>query len=336
MLPAGSTRRTRMRRKVARCARSLMEVAFAAQEANSLGMSGLQLRGAYTALVTPFTKDGSAIDWDAFDALVTGQLDGGIAGLVPCGTTGETPTLTDAEQREVIQRTVKLAKGKVPILAGTGSNNTKKSIDASKAALEAGADAVMIVMPYYNKPSQAGMVHHVETLARELPCPIVLYNVPGRTGVELSVPSMLAILDRCPNVVGMKDATGNVLWCQSVLSKAGDRLSVLCGDDALSVPCISVGAKGLISVSSNAIPELVVSAVEHALAGRSEEARAEHHRLLDFHSLMFEEPNPAPVKLAMELLGLGSSMTRSPMLPAGSAVRDQLVGVLSDLGLSVR
>src|SRR5690606_31991264 len=134
--------------------------------------------------------------------------------------------------------------------------------------------------------------------ARQLPCPIVLYNVPSRTGVELSVPSMLAILDRCPNVVGMKDATGNVVWCQSLLAKAADRVSVLCGDDALSIPCISVGAKGLISVSSNAVPELVVSAVEHALAGRFEQARAEHHRLLDFHTLMFEEPNPAPVKLA--------------------------------------
>ncbi|MCA9626088.1 MAG: 4-hydroxy-tetrahydrodipicolinate synthase [Myxococcales bacterium] len=299
-------------------------------------MAQLKLEGTFTALVTPFSADGAEVDFEAYERQVEHQVRSGVRGLVPCATTSETPTLTEEEQVELIRRTAKVAAGKVPVLAGTGSSSTKKTLKDSLAALEAGADAVMIVMPYYNKPSQAGMVHHVETLARELPCPIVLYNVPGRTGVELSVPSMLAILDRCPNVVGMKDATGNVLWCQSVLSKAGDRLSVLCGDDALSVPCISVGAKGLISVSSNAIPELVVSAVEHALAGRSEEARAEHHRLLDFHALMFEEPNPAPVKLAMELLGLGSSMTRSPMLPAGSAVRDQLVGVLSDLGLSVK
>ncbi|MGE0321898.1 MAG: 4-hydroxy-tetrahydrodipicolinate synthase [Polyangiaceae bacterium] len=298
-------------------------------------MAQLKLEGTFTALTTPFTADGEHVDFEAYKRQVEHQVRSGVRGLVPCATTSETPTLTDEEQVEVIRCTVKIAAGKLPVLAGTGSNSTTKTLKDSLAAVDAGADAVMIVMPYYNKPSQAGMVHHIEELARQLPCPIVLYNVPARTGVELSVASMLAILDRCPNVVGMKDATGNVLWCQSVLSKAGDRLSVLCGDDALSIPCISVGAKGLISVSSNAIPELVVSAVEHALAGRFDQARAEHHRLLDFHGLMFEEPNPAPVKLAMELLGLGSAMTRSPMLPAGLAVREQLVGVLSDLGLSV-
>lgn len=330
MLPAGSTRRTRMRRKVARCARSLMEVAFAAQEANSLGMSGLQLRGAYTALVTPFTKDGSAIDWDAFDALVTGQLDGGIAGLVPCGTTGETPTLTDAEQREVIQRTVKLAKGKVPILAGTGSNNTKKSIDASKAALEAGADAVMIVMPYYNKPNQEGMFQHVRTIAEAVGAPVVLYNIPGRTNVELSADSTLRLLDACKNVVGVKDATGNVAYCQEVLRRAGDRVTFMSGDDPLTLSMMAVGVKGVISVTSNIFPKQVSQVVTDVEAGNWEAARKKHLALYPVHKVLFIEPNPQVPKAVLAAKGRMNDAVRLPLVVASGAARETALKVVAE------
>jgi 4-hydroxy-tetrahydrodipicolinate synthase len=238
-------------------------------------MSTFSLRGTYTALVTPFDSDGSQIDWAAYEKLVAGQIEGGVSGLVPCGTTGETPTLTDAEQREVVQRTAALVRGKLPILAGTGTNNTKKSIDLSKAALEAGADAVMVVMPYYNKPSQEGMIRHVEVIAREVSAPIVLYNIPGRSGVELGVESFLRILERCPNVVGIKDATGNVLHCQELLRRAGERVSVVSGDDPLTLPLMSVGAKGVISVTSNLYPQEVSASVEDALLGRWEESPAQ-------------------------------------------------------------
>ena len=187
-------------------------------------MAAIRFEGAFTALVTPFTVDGSAIDWTAYEALVQSQVDAGVSGLVPCGTTGETPTLSDDEQRELVRRTRQVVGERLPLLVGAGSNDTAKSIKSSKAALQAGADAVMIVMPYYNKPSQAGMKRHVELIAQAVDAPIVLYNIPGRSGVSLAQDTLLKILDACPNVVALKDATGNVNFCQDVLLRAGDRL----------------------------------------------------------------------------------------------------------------
>ena len=196
------------------------------------------------------------------------SLQGGIAGLVPCGTTGEVPTLTDAEQRELIVRCKRIAKGRALVLAGTGSNNTKKSIEGARAAVDAGADAVMVVMPYYSKPSQEGLFQHVCAIAKSVSVPIVLYNIPGRSVVELSVDSSLRVLDACPNVLGFKDATGNVLHCQELLARAKRPVSILSGDDALTVPMMSVGATGVISVTSNVYPKEVSAMVKDALAGR--------------------------------------------------------------------
>jgi 4-hydroxy-tetrahydrodipicolinate synthase len=291
-------------------------------------MSTFSLRGVFTALVTPFDSDGSQIDWAAYEKLVAGQLAGGVSGLVPCGTTGETPTLSDAEQREVVQRTAALVRGKLPILAGTGTNNTKKSIDLSRAALEAGADAVMIVMPYYNKPSQEGMIRHVEVIAREVSAPIVLYNIPGRSAVELGVESFLRILDACPNVVGIKDATGNVLHCQELLRRAGDRVSVVSGDDPLTLPLMSVGAKGVISVTSNLYPQEMSASVEDVLLGRWEEALRKHRLLLPVHRALFLEPNPQPVKAALALKKRMHASVRLPMVEASEATRQMLVEVM--------
>lgn len=290
-------------------------------------MTKLALSGAFTALVTPFTTD-LEIDWPAFDRLVEGQIDGGISGLVPCGTTGETPTLTDSEQLAVIKRTVEIAKGRVPVMPGTGSFSTKKTIEASKAALDAGADAVMVVMPYYNKPSQEGMKRHVELVAKAVGAPVVLYNIPGRTGVELSVDTFLQILETCPNVVGVKDATGNVLRCQELLSRAGDRATVMSGDDGLTIPMMSVGARGVISVTSNVYPREVSECVAAAHAGHWDAARDKHLALVPVHAVMFLEPNPQAVKAALAQKGRMTTAVRPPMVEAGEATRAKVAAVM--------
>jgi 4-hydroxy-tetrahydrodipicolinate synthase len=198
--------------------------------------SPTSLTGAYTALVTPFTEDGSAVDFEALEGLIESQLAAGIRGLVPCGTTGESPTLTEAEQKLVVERTVKTARGRVPVIAGAGSFSTQKTIKTAQAALEAGADGVMIVMPYYNRPTQAGLVEHIAHVAQGVKGPVVLYNIPGRTGVDLGIEATESICARSPNVIGIKDATGNVLRCQEIVRRLGDRLAVMSGDDALHTP----------------------------------------------------------------------------------------------------
>ena len=241
---------------------------------------------------------------------------------MPCGTTGETPTLGPGEQAELIKKTVELAKGKATVLAGTGSNGTQKTIDASRTALEAGADAVMIVMPYYNKPSQAGLVHHVELVAKAVEAPVVLYNIPGRCMVNLAVESVLRILDSCSNVVGLKDATNNVLHCQKLLAKAGDRISVVSGDDGLTLPLMSVGAKGIISVTGNVLPKPVVEVVKLVDKGYWEDARELHLSLLDVHAAMFKEPNPAPAKAVLAARGMMNATVRPPLVAASDGARE--------------
>lgn len=294
-------------------------------------MAAITLSGAFTAVVTPFNDDLSEIDWAAFEGLIQAQLAGGISGIVPCGTTGEAPTLSDSEQRELVKRTASLAKGKVPIFAGTGSNNTKKSIDASRAALEAGADGVMIVMPYYNKPSQEGMVRHVQAIAKEVGgAPIILYNIPGRTGIELTVESTLKLLDSSPNVVGIKDATGNVMWCQELLRRAASRVTLLSGDDPLTLPMMVVGAKGVISVTSNLLPREVSEVCADALAGRWDEAKKKHLALLPVHRAMFVEPNPQPVKAALALEGRMKPGVRLPLVEASAGCREAVARALEE------
>ena len=292
-------------------------------------MATLSIRGAYTALVTPFTEDGSAIDWCAYEKHVQAQLDGGVSGLVPCGTTGETPTLSSAEQRELIECTVRLAAGRVPVLAGAGSNNTQSSIQSARAALKAGADAVMLVMPYYNKPSQEGMRRHVQLVSEAIDAPIVLYNIPPRCAVELQVDTLLSILEVCPNVVAVKDATQNVNHCQEVLRQAADRVTVMSGDDPLTVPLMSVGAAGVISVTANLYPDRVAAVTADALAGRWDDARKKHFALLPVHRAVFVEPNPQPIKAALALRGRMTAAVRPPMVEASSACREQLRRVIN-------
>lgn len=280
--------------------------------------------GVYTALVTPFSADGSAIDWEAFDRSIEAQLQGGVTGLVPLGTTGETPTLSDTEQRELTRRTVELARGRTRVIVGTGSNDTKKAILASRAAIEAGADGVMVVAPYYNRPSQEGLFRHFTAIARDVGAPVVLYNIPGRTGVEIAVETLLRILDACPNVVGLKDATGNVNYCQELLQKASGRIVVLSGDDPLVLPLMSVGAQGVVSVTSNLYPRAMTELVADVLAGRYAEANRKNARLYPIHRALFCEPNPQPIKAALSLQGRMNATLRLPMIEASPETRARL------------
>lgn len=288
----------------------------------------LSLHGVYTALVTPFSADGSSIDFEAYEKLLAQQIEGGVSGLVPCGTTGESPTLTDAEQQELIRRTVRIAKGRVPVLAGTGSNSTKKSIESSKAAFEAGADGVMIVTPYYNKPSQEGLFRHVTEIAKAVSGPVVVYNIPGRSIVDMSVDTLLRILDACPNVVGIKDASGNAFFVQELMVKARGRIADLSGDDPLTLPMMAVGAQGVISVTSNLYPRQVSDVVADALAGKWADAERKSSALYSLHRAFFSEPSPAPIKAALALKGLMQPSVRLPILEATQACKDTLAQLI--------
>jgi len=292
-------------------------------------MADLILQGTFTAIVTPFSADGAALDLDALDRLVDAQIAGGVSGLVPCGTTGESPTLTDAEQIDVIQRVVARAKGRVPVLAGTGSFSTKKTVAASKAAVAAGADGVMVVMPYYNKPSQDGLRAHVLEVAASVDVPIVLYNIPGRSVVDLAAETSERICTEAANVVGMKEASGNVLRCQELVKRLGDRLTVLSGDDALTLPMMACGAKGVISVTSNVLPAATSRVTTLFRQGKLEEARRCHLALLEVHALMFAEPNPAPAKAALASMGMMTPAVRGPLLAAGEGLCARLKEALA-------
>ncbi len=291
-------------------------------------MESVRFRGTWTALVTPFEKGGEQIDFHALSRLVEQQIEGGIEGLVPCGTTGEAPTLTAAEQHEVIRVVVAVARGRVPVMAGTGSNSTAATIQASQAALKAGADAVMLVTPYYNKPSQDGMREHVLAVAAAVDCPIVLYNIPGRSVVDLGVPATVQICERAANVVGLKDASGNVLRCQELARALGDRLAILSGDDALTLPMMVCGVRGVISVTSNVLPAAVSAVTAYALVGEWEAARQAHFALAGLHAAMFVEPNPGPAKAALAWLGMMNDDVRLPLLAASEATRRLLAAEL--------
>lgn len=287
------------------------------------------LSGAFTALVTPF-NDAGEIDVPAYEALVERQIAGGISGLVPCGTTGETPTLTEQEQAELIKLTVNFAKGRVPVYAGTGSFSTKKTIEACKRALDAGATGVMVVMPYYSKPTQEGLVQHIVTVAKAAgDAPVILYNIPGRTGIDLLPDATERICEAAPNVIASKEATGNVLRCQELKRRLGERLTVLSGDDSLTVAMMAVGAKGVISVTSNVYPDKVSEIVALALAGKFGEALARQFEILPVHDAMFIEANPGPVKTVAALQGHMSAAVRLPLVPVTDATQAKLAAVIA-------
>jgi 4-hydroxy-tetrahydrodipicolinate synthase len=289
--------------------------------------------GCGTALVTPFTPAG-ALDEAGVRRLARRQIDAGIHFLVPCGTTGETPTLTADERNRVVEIVVSESSGRVPVLAGAGGYNTHEVIEAAQQMARAGADGILSVAPYYNKPTPEGLFQHYKAIADAVPLPIVVYNVPGRTGVNVDV-ATIARLSAVPNIVGVKEASGNVTqMCEICLAVPEDFL-VLSGDDALTLPVMSVGGRGIVSVVSNEVPAEMSRMVELAEAGDFAGARRLHRRLMPLMQVNFVESSPIPVKAAMAMMGLVEEVYRLPMVPPRPASRERIAQVLRDLGLPV-
>ncbi|HSC18957.1 MAG TPA: 4-hydroxy-tetrahydrodipicolinate synthase [Rhizomicrobium sp.] len=285
-----------------------------------------RLKGSIPALITPMKR--GQLDEGALRSLIAWQIAEGSHGLVPCGTTGESPTLTNQEHRRVIEICVQEANGRVPVLAGAGSNCTAEAIDLAKAAKDAGADAVLSVTGYYNKPSQEGLYHHLATLAEEVQIPIVLYNIPSRAVVDVAVETM-ARLSKIENIAGVKDATGNLSRPTRERLACGKEWLLLSGDDASALGYMAHGGHGCISVTANVAPRLCSEFQEACMRGDFAAARALHERLMPLHEGLFCEPSPAPAKFAASLLGLCHNELRAPMMPltdAGQAkVRDAMI-----------
>lgn len=290
------------------------------------------LRGCATALVTPFLADG-AVDEDALTRLIEYQLTGGIKLLVPCGTTGESATMTEAEDQFVIRHAIELARDRARVIAGTGSNSTAVAIENSKIAKALGADAVLVVAPFYNKPTQQGLYAHFSAIAEAVDIPIVIYNVPGRTSCNIAAETTLRLARDCENIVAVKEASGNLAQIMEILRNRPAGFCVLSGDDAFTFPMIALGADGLISVASNEAPELMSRLVNLALEGNWDEARALHYRLLPLMEANFIESSPGPVKAGVAMMGLIDENYRLPLVAIEDKNRAVLREVLSDLGL---
>jgi 4-hydroxy-tetrahydrodipicolinate synthase len=286
--------------------------------------------GVITALVTPLRND--KVDEEALRKLIDEQIAGGVDGLVPVGTTGESPTLTVEEHIRVIELTVQHTKKRVPVIAGTGSNSTRETIELSQAAQKVGADGLLLVTPYYNKPGQEHLYRHFKTVVETVPLPTVVYNVPGRTACDL-LPETLARLCELPQIVGVKEATGSALRASQILARTGDRLAVLSGDDATAFPIFALGGKGVISVVSNVAPRQFSAMWDAAAAGDWKKARELHFKLLPLSEGLFVEANPVPVKAALAMMGRIADEVRPPLYPLADQHREKLRGMLRDLEL---
>lgn len=284
--------------------------------------------GAYTALVTPFLRAGS-VDYDKLRELVEFQIAGGIDGIVPVGTTGESPTLDMDEHVEVIRVVVQTAARRVKVIAGTGANSTAEALELTKSAQAAGADGTLQVTPYYNKPTQTGLLRHFTAVA-DLGLPVVLYNVPGRSCCEIAI-STIAELAKHPHIVCVKEAAGSVDRVSRI--KTACDIEVLSGDDSLTLPMMSVGGSGVISVASNIAPQAVADLVHAAAAGRWDEARRLHYQYYSLFTDIFLETNPIPIKAAMEMAGLGEAVYRLPLCEMGAESREKLRATLRKTGL---
>ncbi len=281
------------------------------------------LQGAYTAIVTPFTRSGE-VDVERFKDLIEFQIEGGIDGLVPVGTTGESPTLDYVEHEKVIECAIETARKRVKIIAGTGANSTAEALELTKHARDAGADATLQVTPYYNKPNALGLVRHFSAVA-DLGLPVVLYNVPGRTGKEIPIDVAIE-LSKHPKVVAIKEAAGSVDRVSQLVTRCD--LEVLSGDDSLTLPMMAVGAVGVISVASNIIPRAVADLVHHALAGRWAEARALHLKYYQLFADLFIDTNPIPVKTALALMGRIEDAYRLPLCEMSEGLKKRLEATL--------
>jgi 4-hydroxy-tetrahydrodipicolinate synthase len=287
--------------------------------------------GAGTALITPFTKTGD-VDFAAVRRLGRRQIDAGIHFISPCGTTGENPTLTSSERLRIVETLVDEAAGQVPVLAGAGGYNTANVVELARAMHKAGATGLLSVTPYYNKPTQEGIYQHYRAIADATPLPIILYNVPGRTGVNIEV-STLVRLASVPNIVGVKEASGNMPQMCDILRAVPPDFLVLCGDDPLTLSLMAVGGRGVISVISNEMPGEMAQLVEAAERNDFAAARAIHHRLMPLMTVNFVEANPVPVKAAMAAMGLIEETYRLPIVPPKPESKQKIAAVLNELGL---
>ncbi len=288
--------------------------------------------GVFTALVTPFRSDDGAVDEKALGELVERQVAAGVDGVVPCGSTGESATLSHDEHHRVVEVVVAAAARRLRVLAGTGSNNTREAVELTRRAKAAGADGALLISPYYNKPPQEGIVAHYAAIARETDFPLIVYNIPGRTASNI-LPATLARLADIEQVVGVKEASGDLTQISEVVSRCPSDFAVLSGDDALTLPLLAVGGRGVISTTSNVAPAEMVALVRRFLGGDVEGARALHHRLLPLFDALFCETNPIPVKAAVAMqTGVGEAL-RLPLLPISDANRERLKVVLKELGL---
>jgi len=288
------------------------------------------INGAITAIVTPF-KDGK-FDEKAYEDLINWQISEGIHGLLPCGTTGEASTLDYDEHYRVIEVAVKIINKRVPVIVGTGSNSTNETIEITMKAKELGADAALIVTPYYNKPTQEGLYRHYKLVAEQVDIPIVLYNVPGRTSVNM-LPSTVARLSEIKNIVAIKEATGDMKQVSEIIRLCGDNITVISGDDFTTLTLLALGGKGVISVSSNVAPKKVSEMCNAWFAGDIEKARKLHYTLEPLNSAMFIETNPVPAKTALSMMGKIKDEVRMPLCEMSQANKDKLKSVLKSLGL---
>ncbi len=286
--------------------------------------------GSIVALVTPFKK--GAVDETALAGLVEFHLRAGTDGIVPCGTTGESATLTDAEHRRVIDVVVEAAAGRAPVIAGTGSNNTEEAISLTRHAKASGADGALLITPYYNKPTQEGLYQHYRAVAREVDLPLLLYNIPSRTGVNI-LPATVARLAAFKNIVGIKDGVGSLQQASDIVQACGDRMTLLSGDDFTALPLMSIGGKGVISVTANIVPAEMAAMIAAALKGDYAEAARLHHQIYPLHAAMFMETNPAPVKAALALMGKCASAVRLPLCGLSAESAESLEATLTAFGL---
>jgi len=290
-----------------------------------------RLNGVHTALITPFTKTDN-LDTEALKRLIDFQIDNGVSGLVPCGTTGESPTLSHDEHDRVIQLTVEYSAGRVPVIAGTGSNATSEAIRLSKHAQCVGADAVLLVNPYYNKPTQKGLYLHFKAIADSVDIPCIVYNIKGRSGVNVETDTLVALANDCPNINAVKEASGNIVQMQDVVNRTPSDFITLSGDDNMSIDLIERGGNGVVSVASNLFPRQMSDMVRLALEGKMEEARAIENTLSDFFRSCFLETNPIPIKTALARYGYCLESFRLPMCTIENQEnRDRLYSVLDEL-----
>ncbi len=286
--------------------------------------------GSLVALVTPFRK--GKVDERTFGELIEWQIASGTTGIVPCGTTGESATLSYEEHNRVVEMAVEVARRRVPVIAGTGSNSTEEAITLTKHAKSAGADAALLITPYYNKPTQEGLYRHYKAIAEAVDLPLVLYNIPGRTGVNM-VPATVARLASIRTITAIKEGSGLVQQASEIVQLCGDRMTVLAGDDPLTLPIMAVGGKGVITVTANIAPTDMGDMVNAFAAGRVEDARRLHFKLSPLFSALFYETNPIPVKEALAMMGKIDGELRLPLCPMASENREKLTRALKEYGL---